>query len=348
MALYNRGQVVTRAMAATKNTPGTCQLWTRTIIGAPSAGDRDGDGDADAVDGWLSEPAKYRHSDRNPPAGVPVAFKGGSHGYGHRAISLGNGLIRSTDMAVNAYSAGRIGTTTIAAIEKHMGVTYVGWSESMDGYLIPLVLEVKPVRPATPTAPLVSPRAVPGKWAKFAHLSPYAKNNSVMGLLAAKKLRYTAIDLDFQVTKDGVLINTHWGDTREFKGPRRKFADMTWREVSKLRAKKGGYRIRTAAAMLALAKKHGFTRVEFEAKGSHGFEGPAGVRRFKRVKARAESLGIDVEVKTLSNIGRSVKRLAAAHEAGLTTIVLPRGARRLKKADYWPVTDFARGPVKWV
>lgn len=132
-APYNREQVVDRALASHTNTPGYCQLWTREIIGAPSAGDRDRDGDGDAVDGWLSEPAQYRHTDRNPPAGVPVAWSGGSSGNGHRAISLGGGLIRSTD----AGGSGRVATVQLSWVEKTWGLKYLGWSETMTGLYIP-------------------------------------------------------------------------------------------------------------------------------------------------------------------------------------------------------------------
>lgn len=135
--VYDADTAVRNALASTTNTPGSCQRWTREQYGAASAGDVDRDGDADAVDGWLSEPSKYRHTDRHPPRGAPVAFHGGSHGYGHRAISLGNGQVRSTDMTSSAYSPGHVGTTTIDQIERHMGVHYTGWSESIDGYLIP-------------------------------------------------------------------------------------------------------------------------------------------------------------------------------------------------------------------
>jgi hypothetical protein len=136
--VYNRERGARNAEASKTNKPGTCQLWTRTQFLGKSAGDQDGDGDADAVDGWKSEPLRFRHAgDRNPPRGVPVAFSGGSKGYGHRAISLGGGKIRSTDMSGSTYKPGVVGTTTIAAIEKAMGVSYLGWSDSITGELIP-------------------------------------------------------------------------------------------------------------------------------------------------------------------------------------------------------------------
>lgn len=135
--VYNRKEVVERALAVNgaANTPGMCQAWTRGIIGVDAVGDVDGDNDADAIDGWLSEPEKYRHYDRNPPGGVPVAFSGGRNGFGHRAVSIGNGRIASTD----AGGTGRIAIVSIAWIETYWGMQYLGWSETMGGELIPTV-----------------------------------------------------------------------------------------------------------------------------------------------------------------------------------------------------------------
>lgn len=157
--LRNREEAAQAAEKDQTNIVGTCQLATRTWHNAPSAGDRDRDGDADAVDGWLSEPAATKHyGDRNPPRGTPVAFKGGGKGYGHRAESLGNGKIRSTDMSDDGlrYQPGNVGTTTIANIERAMGVTYLGWSATITGQLIPL-----------PASPVKQPKA------------PKPKNNNV-------------------------------------------------------------------------------------------------------------------------------------------------------------------------
>lgn len=137
--------------AATKqktNTPGTCQLVTRSWYASASVGDVDKDGDADAVDGWKSEPKKYQHpGDRNAPLGAPVAFSGGSKGYGHRAISLGNGKLRSTDMSNGKYAAGKVGVATIEQVEKAMGVTYLGWSESIGGTPIPGLVRAPAPKP---------------------------------------------------------------------------------------------------------------------------------------------------------------------------------------------------------
>lgn len=127
------------AQTQTSNDPGTCQLVTRNWFDAPSAGDRDRDGDADAVDGWVSEPTSARHpGDRNPPLGVPLAFSGGRRGFGHRMISGGpyhKG--RSTDMRDGVYVSGATGYASIEDIERQMGLNYLGWSETITGIPIP-------------------------------------------------------------------------------------------------------------------------------------------------------------------------------------------------------------------
>lgn len=137
--VYNREEAARRAEAARTNDPYTCQLWTRTIFGAPSVGDFDKDGDSDAVDGWKHATKKHA-GDRTPPRGVPVAWSGGSKGYGHRAVSLGNGKVRSTD----APSLAKVGTVDLNWFEKNWGLKYLGWSEDISGLLIPLPPKVAP------------------------------------------------------------------------------------------------------------------------------------------------------------------------------------------------------------
>lgn len=137
MTILSRQKAVEKALKQTTNVPGTCQLATRQWYNAPSVGDVDKDGDADAVDGWKSEPANAKRFDRFPPRGYPVAFGGGSKGYGHRAISLGNGMIRSTDMENGRYKKGVVGNATIWEIEASMGVHYLGWSTTISGFAIP-------------------------------------------------------------------------------------------------------------------------------------------------------------------------------------------------------------------
>jgi hypothetical protein len=101
---------------------------------APAVGDLDGDGRATAVDGGLSEPNRCRRYSRTPPPGKPVTFSGGSRGYGHRAISTGDGEgIISTDWP----HAGRVNDTTIGELEEAWGVHFEFWSTTIDGHRIP-------------------------------------------------------------------------------------------------------------------------------------------------------------------------------------------------------------------
>jgi hypothetical protein len=143
MTVLDKKAAIDRALAQHTNTPNFCQGTVVDWYEAPHVGDVDGDGDADAIDGWDSEPKKYRHpGDRNPPPGVPLAF---GKRFGHRCITLLNpGRLRSTDMSGNAYSPGTTGTVTgtttsdaIAVIERVMDHNYLGWTETISGQLIP-------------------------------------------------------------------------------------------------------------------------------------------------------------------------------------------------------------------
>lgn len=128
----SRTQAVANALAATTNTPRYCAKWTRTMFGVPALGDWDGDGAADAEDMWKA--AKIRNEgDWTAPAGVPVYWGGGSQDNGHIAVSLGNGMCRSTDAA----GAGRVGTVPLDYPVRQWGMPYLGWSEDLYGYVIP-------------------------------------------------------------------------------------------------------------------------------------------------------------------------------------------------------------------
>jgi hypothetical protein len=134
-------QAVAASLATHHNVPRSCQFTTRIWLDAPSAGDFDGDGMADAEDGWKKEPATARRFDRNPPAGYPVYYSGGSQDNGHRALSLGHGKIRSTD----AGGSGVTATVDLDWPERNWGLKYGGWSTTMDGVPIPPDKKPKPL-----------------------------------------------------------------------------------------------------------------------------------------------------------------------------------------------------------
>lgn len=203
--------------------------------------------------------------------------------------------------------------------------------------------------------PKKSPRHVPSRWARFAHFKPYYVNDSIAGLDKAVRLGYNAIDLNFHVTKDGVIVCTHWAQPLKHGfvdplgkiNPNTHIQDLTWREVSRLRAP-GDHRIRTMSRMLKEAKKRGL-RVEFEAKNSRAFTDPKTWARVHKVATR-HNLSLQVKVESWVKVpGGAPAVLAAAKEGGIAfRIVLPRGTRVLKKDRYWPVANYQRGKAVWV
>lgn len=104
---------------------GLCLKYVRTWLEIGSK-------EASAAKAWAA--AKNKHAkDPNPPAGVPVFWTGGSQGYGHIALSVGNGKCRSTDVP----GGGKVGTVDIAWITSHWGQKYEGWTEDLNGVTIP-------------------------------------------------------------------------------------------------------------------------------------------------------------------------------------------------------------------
>lgn len=74
--------------------------------------------------------AKTKHTGRDIPYGAPVYFRGGR--YGHIAIYVGNGKVRSSD----AGGSGRMATVPLDWFQQHWGYPYIGWSEDIGGQRI--------------------------------------------------------------------------------------------------------------------------------------------------------------------------------------------------------------------
>jgi hypothetical protein len=82
----------------------------------------------DATTQW--EQAQRRHpGDTDPPAGAPVFWTGGTHGYGHAAISVGGGRIRTIDQQ----SGGVTSEVPLVEISRDWGLPYAGWTEDIGG-----------------------------------------------------------------------------------------------------------------------------------------------------------------------------------------------------------------------
>lgn len=160
---------------------------------------------------------------------------------------------------------------------------------------------------------------------------PYRFENSFRGILHAVRHGYRRIDLDVQMTKDGVLVNTHWArpmlkDT--FFDPKHRLKNkhltvnqMTWEQVQRLQSK-GGYKIRTLNAALKYCAEHGLGAT-IEPKTD------APLNRFEKketwvpVKAFADSVGCDLRGYSIRNYGgknAGVRRVNAMRAAGIPAV----------------------------
>lgn len=118
-------ETVQAALSSDYNVPGHCLEWARERADIPPLYD-------DAATAWANATGK-RPGDRHPPVGAAVYWTGGSSGYGHIAISVGRGKVRSSD----AGGEGRVQTVDVGWAEKKWGLKYAGWSNSINGYTIP-------------------------------------------------------------------------------------------------------------------------------------------------------------------------------------------------------------------
>lgn len=111
---------VSRAQSDDTNVPGMCLNQVSRWYGGPGIGNAD-----NATEAWNKSKKKHR-GDRNPPAGVPVYWLGGD---GHVALSLGGGMVRTTDWP----KRGKIGTVSIGNLTRALGKPYAGWAEDLWG-----------------------------------------------------------------------------------------------------------------------------------------------------------------------------------------------------------------------
>lgn len=122
--VYSVNAAYNNAVNDLYNTPGMCLQQVRTWWGVGSKY-------GSAISAWYGSPKKHR-GDWHPPKGAPVYYYGGK--YGHIAFSLGNGYVRSTDVA----GSGRVGTVPLNWFKSRWGYTYLGWAGDLNGVVLPL------------------------------------------------------------------------------------------------------------------------------------------------------------------------------------------------------------------
>lgn len=149
----------------------------------------------------------------------------------------------------------------------------------------------------------------------------YAFENSPAGIKAAAQRGYACIDLDMQITKDGVPVCTHWSrplqkdgfyDPMGKIGKKTKVSEMTLAEVMRLRNKDGQSRIYPVATMIGELKKHGIAG-DFEAKDDNRF---ATDRIMGYLADLVRDAGITANLKSIRRGRRSDKILQKAQEHG--------------------------------
>ena len=119
---------------ASRDWRGWCLVFTRSCFGVPALY-------ASATQAWQQAMNRHPTTDAaSIPRGVPVFWTGGSHGFGHIALSRGDGTCWTTDFV----RAGEVDVARIDAIGPGWGLTLAGWSEDVNGVRV-YEQPVKPV-----------------------------------------------------------------------------------------------------------------------------------------------------------------------------------------------------------
>ena len=136
--------------------------------------------------------------------------------------------------------------------------------------------------------------------------TPKHVENSLRGIRRARRKHFDAIDLDMQMTKDGVPVCTHWPRPMirdGFRDPLRKIprtrmvSEMTWHQVARLVAGRWPRRYRIVSVDRALYEcaRQGVTAL-LEPKGDHRFRDDA---VWQHIASVADRVGAHVVVYAL-------------------------------------------------
>lgn len=144
--------------------------------------------------------------------------------------------------------------------------------------------------------------------------------NSVRGIRYADAHGFKAIDIDMQITKDRVIVGTHWARPMRrdgFRDPKRLIRPgtpirrLTWTQASRLVAghRPRRYRIQRIEKLLGVCARHGVVAL-LEPKGDARFvlDWP-----WQHIAAVADDLGCTVSVRALPE---NADALPAARRAG--------------------------------
>lgn len=152
----------------------------------------------------------------------------------------------------------------------------------------------------------------------------YAFENSLAGIKFAADHGYSSIDIDMQITKDGVPVATHWSQPMKKDGfydpehkisPGTKVSQMTLAEVTRLRNKDGHSQVLPLSTMLAELKKHNIGG-DLEAKNDPRF---ATDQMMGQIADMVRKSGVKANLKTINYGPQSMRVIKEAQKQGFWT-----------------------------
>ena len=187
---------------------------------------------------------------------------------------------------------------------------------------------------------------IPPKPAK----TPYAFENSIQGVKYAGSNGYSHIDIDLQVTKDGVIVATHtetplhkdprWGGFRDPQGKYKigsgvKVKNMTWAEVSRL-VHKDGYKISKVEDIIKQAKASG-VGLRFELKESTRWQ-----QKIPEIAKLVNKHGVVAHFASINTKVNAKKNLELANKLGFWTRMLKKSGSGFTGTWHEPKLDASR------
>jgi hypothetical protein len=125
--VFTAEQTARNAEKDNTNDPGMCLQQCRVWAGINAKY-------PDASTAWRNANNRHPGDRTSIPRGAAVYWTGGSKGYGHIAISIGKGLVRSTD----ANGTGRVASRPIAGFDSSWpSLKYAGWADNINEVTIP-------------------------------------------------------------------------------------------------------------------------------------------------------------------------------------------------------------------
>lgn len=140
-------QAVAKANSITRGYGGLCLQFVRTCFAIPAKY-------GSAREAWNRATTRHAGADLSRcPVGAPLFLDSAKSKYGHVAIYMGNGQMRTTNSATN-----RVSTVSIASWLK-AGYWVLGWTQDLNGHSIP-GLDPLPIPAAPQPRPVLSTPAV--------------------------------------------------------------------------------------------------------------------------------------------------------------------------------------------